>query len=252
MSSNIESFVQMTLGLVGAVVLTGGGITLLAYKIFEWLGQKWLESKFAERLESLKHVQQLEIEKLRLEINTLLDRTVKLHQREFDVLPEAWGLLTDAFAEVHNVGLGIVQYDDVNRMNEEHLEEFLKNCHLMEWQKTELRAARDKTRYYGDAIAWRNLGEARRSYGKFHLYFQKNGIFIQEKLKSQFLSLGLLLRQVLAEREVSMNHPQTANKFEKGMELHESGQKLLNALEAEVQNRLWSSISGAGGTNSSP
>jgi hypothetical protein len=34
--------------------------------------------------------------KAHVESNTMMDRNVKLHQREFDVLPETWGVLTDA------------------------------------------------------------------------------------------------------------------------------------------------------------
>ncbi len=34
----------------------------------------------------------------------MMDRNVKLHQREFEVLPETWGLLTDAFYTIDPCG----------------------------------------------------------------------------------------------------------------------------------------------------
>ena len=51
---------------------------------------QWLDSKFAERLEAYKHQQQRELEQLRFQINALFDRVTKLHQREFQVLPDAY------------------------------------------------------------------------------------------------------------------------------------------------------------------
>jgi hypothetical protein len=61
--------------------------------LFKVLGEKWLNAKFEERLAQYKHAQQKEIEQLRFRINSLMDRTTKLHQHEFDVLPEAWSRL---------------------------------------------------------------------------------------------------------------------------------------------------------------
>jgi hypothetical protein len=50
---------------------------------------KWIETRFSERLEAFKHQQNQEIEHLHFRINTMMDWNVKLHQREFDILPVA-------------------------------------------------------------------------------------------------------------------------------------------------------------------
>jgi len=83
---------------IGALVLGGGALTTITYWGFKLLASKWLDSKFAERLQALKHDQQKELEELRLKINTLFDRTTKLHQNEFESLPHAWALINDAHA----------------------------------------------------------------------------------------------------------------------------------------------------------
>lgn len=67
------------LRLVGTLVLAGGGLSLIVYQTFKHLAAKWLDARFEERLQALKHEQQKEIEQLRLKISTLLDRAVKLH-----------------------------------------------------------------------------------------------------------------------------------------------------------------------------
>jgi len=42
-----------------------------------------------------KHEQQKELEHLKFSINAQMDRATKLHQREFEALPEAWSNSTD-------------------------------------------------------------------------------------------------------------------------------------------------------------
>jgi hypothetical protein len=63
-------------GVIAALLVT------VAYYLFKFLSEKWLNAKFEERLAAYKHEQQKELERLKFEINTLMDRTVKLHQRE--------------------------------------------------------------------------------------------------------------------------------------------------------------------------
>jgi hypothetical protein len=145
----------------------------MAYGIFRYLGQKWLDAKFEERLAAYKHAQQRELEQLKFEINTLMDRTVRLHQREFDVLPETWGRLNDAFSKLVPVALGFQQYPDINRMPENQVDELLDKSPLANWQKIELLGASDKTRYYADAMAWHILQDAGDAYNNFRGYFHK-------------------------------------------------------------------------------
>jgi hypothetical protein len=75
---------------IGNIVFAGAGGAAVVVGLLKLFGEKWLNTKFEERLATFKHEHQKEIEQLRLRINTLMDRTTKLHQREFDVLPEAW------------------------------------------------------------------------------------------------------------------------------------------------------------------
>ena len=73
------------------------GIWALATHMSKRFGEKWLDSKFDEKLQALRHAHDKELEDLRFKIATLLDRATKLHSREFEVLPESWSRLNDAF-----------------------------------------------------------------------------------------------------------------------------------------------------------
>lgn len=85
---------------LSALGLTVGIAVGVAWRVFKSAGEKWLSSKFAERLEELKHVHQRELERLKLTINTSFDRTTKLHNQEFSVLPELWAKCNKAYAHV--------------------------------------------------------------------------------------------------------------------------------------------------------
>jgi hypothetical protein len=204
------------------------------------MGQKWLDAKFEERLAAYRHAQQRELEQLKFEINTLMDRMVRLHQREFDVLPEAWGRLNDAFQKLEPVALGFQQYPDVSRMPDNQLDELLDKSPLANWQKTELRSAHDRTRYYADAMAWHILQDAGGAYNDFRDYFHKNGIFISESIKDKFSEIEDMMLHAYIERRLSLQYRDQPQKFDKGQILHTDGPRLLKTLEQDVQSRLWS------------
>jgi hypothetical protein len=76
MLTALENIIGPVLAALGAIIVAGGGLAFIAYAIFKYLGQKWLDAKFEERLAAYKHAQQKELEQLKFEINALMDRTV--------------------------------------------------------------------------------------------------------------------------------------------------------------------------------
>ena len=231
MSDILNEFLK----LIGGVAAIGAGSTAFAYAMFRLFTTKWIETRFAERLEAFKHQQNQEIEHLRFRINTMMDRNVKLHQREFYVLPETWSLLTDAFYTIQPIALGFQQYPDLDQMSAERLDEFLETSPLTALQKTELKASSNKVKYYGEVKTHYDLNKAIDVYNTFHASLSKNGIFIVDEVKRKFAAVDQMLKEAIIERQVQ------PTKFDKGAALHEQGQALLKALEREVQGRLWSS-----------
>jgi hypothetical protein len=210
-----------------------------AYGLFRLFGVKWLDSKFEERLAAYKHAQQKELERLKFEINTIMDRTVKLHQREFDVLPEAWARVNDAFRAVHHIGMGMQSYPDVSGMSEPEIENLLERSEFEDWQKDKLREAKDKTTYYIKTITPIRMWKADKARAEFSAYFAKHGIFIPEPIKSQFETIDKLLFDATLEQRLSVQHPDMPRSFDSALVLHTEGRTLLKSLEADVQARLW-------------
>jgi hypothetical protein len=224
------------LALVGGGVAIVGGAVAAAYFLFKLLSEKWLTAKFDERLAAYKHQQQKELEELRFKISGLLDRTTKLHQREFEVLPEAWARLVLAHAHVQSVVSGLQQYPDLDRMEPSQLSEFLDNSKLANWQKEELKTVADKTRYYTKAIDWQKGAAARETYRDFFLYFRQNAVFIRNEIKSKFSELADHAHESLVEYEMRQQHTDF-NEWKAARKLSKESPALLKSLEELIQNR---------------
>jgi hypothetical protein len=118
---------------IGASIVAAGGVGAFLFGLFKLLGEKWLNAKFEERLATFKHAQQQEIEHLRFRINALMDRTTKLHQRQFDALPEAWGRLVDAFEKTNSLWF---RFDpNLDEMKDSQLDAFLSKTPLQDWER---------------------------------------------------------------------------------------------------------------------
>jgi hypothetical protein len=218
-----------SLKLIGGVAAIGAAASAFAYAVFRIFATRWIETRFSERLEEFKHQQNQEIEHVRFRINTMMDRNVKLHQREFDVLPDTWSLLSEAFYAVEPVALGVQRNPDLDKMSAERLDEFLETSPLTALQKAELKAASDKKKYYGEVKAWHDLDKAIDAYNEFHTKFAKNGIFIMEPLKTKFAEVDDMLKEAIIERQVQ------PHKFDKGVALNSRGRALLKALGRQLQ-----------------
>ena len=226
---------------IGVVVLAGGGLVGIAYAIFKRLGERWLDAKFEERLAAYRHEQQKELEQLRFKINALLDRSTKLHQREFEVLPEAWSRLNDAYWKAIAFVSPLQQYPDLNRMTAEQLEEFLSNCSLNQWEKSELRGDGDRNAYYIKRLFWHRLADMRGVARESHIYLLKSGIFLPAEVRAKFGAIGTLIWEALDERAVNEEHDFVPRESVKQKALRDNGPQLIENLEQEVHGRLWNS-----------
>jgi hypothetical protein len=130
MPTDLPPIAREIMGWIGTIVVAGGGGALVAWGIIKLFAEKWLNTKFEARLESLKQEHRKEIERLRLTINTLMDRATKLHQREFDALPEAWRQLNEAIIQTRAIKFQF--YANIDRLSEEQLNDYLSTSALTE------------------------------------------------------------------------------------------------------------------------
>lgn len=149
---NWYPFIVETVGAVG--IATGGvaSIALIVWAIFRALSTKWLDAKFEERLASYKHAQDRELEDLRFQINTQLDRLTKLHQHEFDILPEAWRRCIKAYYKISALVSPLQSYPDLDRMNENSMN-FLVALPLRTGKRIRFELLATRTTYTGRPLS---------------------------------------------------------------------------------------------------
>jgi hypothetical protein len=242
----MDDLVKNLGALIGYGILAISGATGLAYWLFKLLSEKWLNAKFEQQLAAFKHEQQIELERLRFRISGLMDRTTKLYQYEFKVLPELWSRLVLAHGQVLSVVAAFQSYPDVDRMTQQQLDEFLSKTSLEEWEKDELRNASTKTDYYINAVTFDRIREARRVYIKFHSYLRRKGIFLRGEMKNDFGAFSDLLHGALIEHETNHRYKQHPSIRKQITKLSSDGEEMLAKLEACVQARLWDSQADAG------
>jgi len=223
---------------IGKVVAYGGGSAVVAYAIFRFLGKKWIEGKFAERLETYKNELRKELEHTRYEINVLFSRINKIHEKEFELLPEAWCKMQEALGRISHFTSLIQQYPDLNRMSQTVLEEFLDKSRLHEFEKQELLQANDKVSYYGDKMFWHELRDVEEAFWDFHNFTIKNRVFLTPDLQEQFMKIDDIMWSAIVERKVGheANDPEMWRKAYK--KIKDEVDPIRNVIEKIVQARL--------------
>lgn len=231
-------------GLLGALGVTAIGAAGAAYLFFRYLGDKWLSAKFNQRLESFKHAQQRELEQLRLRINTTFDRTVKLHTQEFEVLPDLWDKLNDAFNHVVGLTHPYQEYPDLDRLSPAAFEHFLSESKLPPYHQDELKGSSERTKTYQSLRFWQSFKKVSEQYRAFNRYFNVKSIFIQPALKEPIKNLSDMMWDALLEKEMEERDPQPRpGRWEKGTALRKDGPALRDKIGEAIQSRLWDSAS---------
>jgi hypothetical protein len=223
----------------GQLIAAGGGGAVVAYGLFRSLGKGWLDQHFKKRLEQLKHDQQKEIEQVRYQINSQFSRISKIHEKEFQILPESWALLRQAHGAVFQVSSVIRRDPDLDRMSDPQFHEFLESSRLPGFQKAELYELRppDRNQRYLDAIFWVELSEARQAHTKLNNYLVLNSIFMTEDLRQKFKTINDALTKVLIEMEFVRDSPNAELRTSISETMARVG-KMFDTIESAVQERL--------------
>ena len=223
---------------IGKIVTYGGGAVGIAYGVFIIFGKKWIESIFQKNLASYKKTQDQELENFKYKINALFSRVTKIHEKEFEVLPEMWGRLHDAKAIISGLVSPFRQYPDFNHMKEIEIRKFLEDKEFQEHQIEELISSHDRNRYYSDRIIWHQIHDAKKRFYEFHNYFIRNRIFLTKELQDQFKKIDDLLWDSLISREVGEESKDRKMIHESYKSLKGNVEPIILEIEKLVQKRL--------------
>lgn len=215
----------------------GGGGAVIAWLIFSKLGDRWLEQRFATRLEQFKHEKAQEIERVRHQISSVFSRISKIHEKEFEILPAAFLKLHLAYGKCSSLGSAFQQYPALNRMDPALFSEFVANCRLPEFRKHELLEATDREDYYRRWIFWVDFGQAQWMQNDFHNFVVMNRIFMTADLQQQFGEIDKLINSALIALECDRETPGSGLLGRAREELAKI-EPLLGPLETAIQKRL--------------
>lgn len=107
----------------------------------------------------------------------MFSKATKIHEKEFEILPEAWIKLQNALGLISRLVSPFQSYPDLNRMVEDELQEFVAKSRLTETQRKRVLNESDKNEYYMDIIFWHDLYEVQSGISDFHNYIMRNKIF---------------------------------------------------------------------------
>ena len=223
---------------IGKIVAVGGGAAAIAYGLFLFLGKRWIEDKFSMRLESYKNEQQKNLEDFKYQINALFNRVLKIHDKEMEILPEAWAKLHDAIDLTSNLVSVYQEYPDFKRLKDTEVISYLESIKWKQHQIDELLEATDRNKHFQEKIFWHRLGDAQKRFSDFHKYITRNKIFMGEELKSHFSKVGDLLWESLVTREVGeevKDHKMIVESYKK---LKENLNQIVSEIEKLMQERL--------------
>ncbi len=179
---------------------------------------------------------------MKIEVESVLSGALKLQDREFTVLPDAWHKLNEAYSLTGWVVSPLQQFPDVGQMEADELEEFLKDSELLESQKSRVRTAdfRERNKTYQSQMFWHRMGRAKNAVGQLQTYVASQGLFLPRSLKQQFSEMLPILWSALTSKEIGHEADDFKMQADAWKELQTKGEPLHKAIEQSIEERLHS------------
>lgn len=239
----LSDVIIRVLAVVASFGITGTIAAGAAYWLFKTFAKGWLDSRFQKDLEDFKAANAREVERLKAELSRYADRATKFHVREYEVLPEAWGLMNKAHGACQQAIFAFQQHADLDHMSGPHLEAWLDRSGLEEIQKTEIREAKSKNDKYGDFLSWKQIGDAEQAVANFQNYVVLQGVFIDEELAATMLDAGKAMRRALisrtmVERTKAFQSPNQPDFWTQAIETLEPVVETVRVVKENIRTRL--------------
>jgi hypothetical protein len=224
--------------LIGVLGITGAAATAAAFGLFRLLAKGWLQGQFDKDLADFRSKKDQELERLKAEFARLSDRNAKFHAKEYEVLPEAWGLLNKAHGAVFEAVSAFQQYPDLGKMTGDELEEFLSASDFQESKKRKIRESSDRNRTYSNVYTWVQISRGFRAQGEFYNYVILNGVFIEDAIAEKFVSAAKALRSAMIARQLSADDRGAGDMWQQAVKALEEVDPLVAEIKGDVRSRL--------------
>ena len=227
------------LALIGKITLAGAGVSAIATWVFKTYSVKWLDARFAERLQSAK-----------AQLDKEIHRAQKLADREFDAITEAWAKLNRLYDQADDSQV-LYAFESLEDMSQPEFEHFVVQSELNALERAAALSEevdpsgkpRDRNEHYSVVNDWyraRVYGEAHTEYMRF---LSANRVFMPEEIGQLFFKIGPLLCATLSafwdNIEGASSSPNKVTR-DKQSERDTETKEIMQQLERLIHARFWS------------
>ena len=168
----------------------------------------------------------------------MFSKATKIHEKEFEILPEAWIKLQNALGLISRLVSPFQSYPDLNRMVEDELQEFVAKSRLTETQRKRVLNESDKNEYYMDIIFWHDLYEVQSGISDFHNYIMRNKIFLSADLKEKFQQIDDIIWEAFTMSKISKEGEDRKMRHDAYKKIKDDTNIIRDEIEKLVQKRL--------------
>ena len=228
--------------IAGEVVAIGLPTTSAVFFASRWFITKWLEHRFAERLESLKTEQAKALKHIQSSIDHQIHRAKKLYDTEFDVMTKAWTMLEELYGHIIDSRATAPIYSEWDRATPQEIREVLDaGTDFTEDEKTQVVEADDPTDEFRVVFDWRRAKVYEAASLAFGHYLGSNGIFMRRDIREKFKRLSMLITLTISEFASNIRRSERSNTHFMALMAQDSeGKKLRDELRDLIEGRLWS------------
>ncbi|WP_404403132.1 hypothetical protein [Pelagibacterium halotolerans] len=230
--------ILQALGVLASVGATGFVLVTVAYWFFKLFAEKWLDAKFKRQLTELEHAKLQELEHIKFEVAKLLDRNVKLNEREFELLPDLWEKAIDAHAVTQSSLSPFQRYAVLRKMNATQIEEHFQELGLQKWEREKILSSGDVDQEYQRVMTARRIDAARSAARDFEIARRRFGIFAQSDIDDALKNLADLLFDAIFEAELEFEHEKDYRERDARKRLNDDGGRILDGLQGLIRDRM--------------
>ena len=187
------------------IIAYGGAAAAFSYAIFRFLGKKWIENRFDERLKHYGHELEKELERFKYEMKSRFNGVTRIRDKEFEILPQAWEKMDEALYSISTFASPPKEVPNLDDMEEPELNEFILRSPLTELEKQRLIEENHKLEYYKGQMVRYDFEDVTNAISEFRNYITKNDPFLSRGLREKFREICKIMREVLEERKTDQS-----------------------------------------------
>jgi hypothetical protein len=221
-----------------------GGISVgFFWLVAQKAAERWIDAHFAKRQKEFEHEQAKELQRIKARLDTVIQGSLKLQEREFKIIPEAWEKTGDAYGLACWLCSPMQSYTSLQDMSAPHLEEFLSKQDLLwETQKEQIRGTPvgDRDKVWQEIDTHMRYSRTHSALAAADKFLKANSIFLPNDLRELLNKLVQVIWEALISFETGSHPPPKDYKMirEAWDKLKKDGEPLHAEIERAVRKRL--------------